>query len=104
MKIPVPPPDFGAELSKVLDSGRAMDVFYGSNVAALSGQYYSWDQMRYRTPPEGMSVEEWWVASKLARNASRRDLPLLDKEGRPFGYVLCDPLLELIEEVTARAS
>jgi len=31
------------------------------------GRYLHWEDLRYRTPPAGLSSEEWWALTKLAR-------------------------------------
>ena len=49
--------------------------------------YLHWDQLRHRTPPTGLSTEEWWYALKLKRNASRLECTqLLAKDGRPLWF------------------
>ena len=51
------------------------------------GDYLHWDQLRHRTPPVGLSVEDWWYALKLKRNASRMQcVQLLAKDGRPLWF------------------
>lgn len=67
-------------------------------------EYLPWDKLRHKTPPEGLTVEQWWAVTKMSRLAQVRDLPLVDQEGRPFNYVLSDALLRGLDDVTARAS
>lgn len=51
-----------------------------------------------------MSVEEWWVALKLARRSVHRKLPLNDVAGVPFIYALPDEVLEKTDFVARHAS
>ncbi len=61
------------------------------------GKYLHWDDLRFRTPPEGLTLEEWWTAHKLARTQQAKRLAYRDKEGRPFWFVLADPVLEMLQ-------
>lgn len=66
-------------------------------------RYMHWDQLSRRTPPAGLSAEEWWFAIKMQRTTQRRSLPLFDKAGAPFGVTLNDEVLRLSEEIARRA-
>lgn len=48
--------------------------------------YLHWEDVRVRNPPAELSREEWWLAIKLQRSATLRELPFIDKSGRPFFY------------------
>ena len=48
--------------------------------------YHHWSKLKYQTPPDGFSVEDWWLATKLVRLASAEELPLVDRNGHPFHY------------------
>lgn len=65
--------------------------------------YLHWDQLRYKTPPQGFSHEEWWLALKLRRNQQRRQVELFDKKGDRFWFSMTDRLLRLSEEIARRA-
>ena len=67
-------------------------------------RYLPWDELRRRTPPEGLSTDEWWLATKLARNGMQRALPLHDKDGDQFTYAIPDEVLGGIEVVDTHAS
>jgi Fic family protein len=67
-------------------------------------EYLPWDKLRFKTPPEGMTRDEWWVAIKLARSSSGRRLPLFATDGSPFSYTLPDEILRMTEEISRRAS
>lgn len=72
--------------------------------AQPSGRYLHWDDLRHRRPPGDLSLPEWWLATKLARNAQHRELPLRAADGTSFGYTLPDRVLELLHVIDQRAS
>jgi Fic family protein len=72
--------------------------------AAGADRYMPWDELRWRRPPEGMTREEWWLISKVARNGMQRMLPLTDTGSRQFTYALPDEVLRGIEVVDKHLS
>jgi len=60
------------------------------------GEYLHWDKLRHLTPPDGLSIEEWWALIKLRRRQALRPLPLADAEGRPFTCGTPDGVLRLL--------
>ncbi len=101
MKIPLSPPPFESLLS-----GLTPEKFARMTEASSSDsrRYLHWDQVRYRSPPDDLTREEWWVGLKLSRMSTRRPLPLLDSDGRRFTYSLPGLALELTHKVDQRAS
>jgi Fic family protein len=75
-----------------------------SEIEVASAPYLPWDKLRYRTPPDGLSHEEWWLITKLGRRGLQRRTPLVDTAGRPFTYALTDEALKAIEEVNRHLS
>jgi len=59
----------------------------------VKGQYLHWDQLRHREPPEGLTVEQWWLGIRMARKGLLQPLPLLDKTGRPLVFGMPEPVL-----------
>lgn len=57
-------------------------------------EYIHWDELRHRAPPAGISLEEWWLALKLRRKAGMRQVPLRDKQDRPFEFTVPDSIVE----------
>ena len=105
MKTPMPPPDFDELLSRALkDTSQIARVLRRESGSVSSEPYLPWDELRYRQPPDGLSHEEWWLSTKMARNAILRKTPLLDREGKPFHYALPDQVLSCIEEVVRHTS
>lgn len=102
MKIPTSPPPF----SKLLDAqvgelGRLLRLRIGPEV---KGKYEHWDHLRHLSPPDGLSVQQWWFGIKLARTTAARDLPLKDRDGRPFRVSLTDSMAERLHAITRECS
>src|SRR6218665_1777640 len=103
MKVPVPPPDLD-EILREIDPQRFLHIV-SLPANAMSEEYYSWDKLRHLSPPDGLSVDEWWLATRLARRQVQRAIPVLvDTNAVPFSYTLPDELLRLSDEVTRTAS
>lgn len=106
MKIPVAPPSLSSLIDEAAHKGRLPAVLDWSAVdSAARHPYLSWDRMRFKTPPAELSLEEWWLATRLARRSVNRPIStLLDKNGRPFTYCLPDDVLKAVDDITRRAS
>jgi hypothetical protein len=104
MKIPAPPPSPDELLERLSrePSRFAEIIFTVSRVR--QDDYLPWDKMRFKKPPGDLTSEEWWLAISIARNSSRRILPLYDKDGRSFSYAIPDDVFRLTEEISRRAS
>ncbi len=70
----------------------------------VDGRYLHWDELRHRTPPAGLTVQEWWAGIKLARTNGLREFPLRSSSGRPFVYSLPDPVLETLHWLDQHAA
>ena len=91
MKIPESPPDVWHLLED--DGGpetlrRLLDV----GTVDAKGRYLHWEEVRRRTPPEGLTVEQWWVGMWVSRKASSVLLPLVDTTGNPFRFSNAGPV------------
>lgn len=82
---------------------RLIELITKTRDPAPGGRYRHWDGLRHLKPPQGMSVDEWWVGIKFARLNLLRELPLHDVKGAPFKYALVDPALEMIHEIDQQA-
>ncbi len=50
--------------------------------------YRSWEEIRYRSGPDGISSEEWWLGIKFNRLQARQLIPLKNNKGKPFNYAI----------------
>lgn len=107
VKTPKPPPGT-QEVFKALadkDPSRLIDIFSWISTGQLvDDRYMPWDDLRFRTPPQGLSHEEWWLAVKLSRQSMKRALSLVDGAGKNFSYALPDVILRGIDDVNRSAS
>ncbi|WP_419924365.1 Fic family protein [Candidatus Poriferisocius sp.] len=80
---------------EVLTSGRPIDP---------KGRYLHWDEMRHRTPPDGLTLDEWWMGTAYSRFAVARPLPLTSVTGEPFRISNIDPIQEAVHRIDQYAS
>jgi Fic family protein len=100
-----PPPDVDQVLTAALarnPEGAFVRIYEAS--ATPLPEYLHWDKLRHLTPPAGLSVEEWWLAIKMARRQLLKPLPLEDVDGEPFTYSMPDEVLRLVHFVDQRCS
>jgi Fic family protein len=101
VKIPQTPPSL-AELLEQEDLEIFEKILTSGVKASQDGNYRHWDEIRFREPPKGLSVEEWWAAIKFARQREYHSLPLNDAEDRPFIYMTPDKAWERVHKVDQR--
>jgi len=101
MKGPLPPPDWGKLIqdASTQSPDRLIAILTRGIGPETNGQYYHWDQLRHRPPPEGLSHEEWWLATKQARLAIRKKLELKDPNGKRFSLALTEGLLRKLYQM-----
>jgi len=84
MRFPKPPPTVTDESWRELPDG--LDPF-AMGPTLDDGRYLHWDKLRHREPPEGLSVEQWWVALKFARRRRAEPVEALQRAfEQPFHY------------------
>jgi Fic family protein len=66
--------------------------------STASGKYLHWDDLRHRTPPQGLSHLEWWIGLKLRRIAHARTIPLRGTDRQRFTFSLSDPIPERLHQ------
>ena len=107
MKMPTSPPPFHDLLDEALttkrDDSEALARIFEQGVLA-KGKYRHWDRVRHLDPPEGLTLNEWWLGIKLARDKIQKSIPLRDKKGVPFVYGTPDPVQRALHEITQQAS
>lgn len=102
MKIPQTPPPFGRVFPELLrrNPDRALDAAG----PLVGGRYLHWDELRHRTPPEGLSHEDWWAVIKVGRQGLLKRLPFRDKHGAPILFGMPDPVLHALHNIDRRAA
>lgn len=100
MKIPPEPPSLDGLWS---DAEQMMKVFSQPTSHLVNGKYLHWDKVRFHKPPGDLTHTEWWHAIKFKREVQYKSLPLKDKEGKPFKYLVADPMPEKIHRLALGA-
>ena len=103
MKRPAPPPPI-ERLMRNIEASALADVVRTSQPVDRAGRYLHWDELRYRQPPDGLSHEMWWLGTSLARRAQAREVPLVDRGGRPFRFSNVDRVQELVHRIDQATS
>jgi len=104
MRLPVPAPSVQQLLARPELGAALPHVLVAVDGPLVDGNYLHWDSVRHRTPPAGLTSDEWWLGLALARQPMLRPIPLLSADGRPFRYALPDPVLELLHWIDQHAS
>lgn len=102
MRLPADPPPL-ADLIHSQDPKSLLDLTMSGLGNLPENKYLHWSTLRYRTPPEGLTAEQWWLATKMKRIAARHVLPLLDEHGRPFTFADSGYLHRMLHEVDRHA-
>jgi Fic family protein len=106
VKLPQPPPtlkEIVSDLGNDTDRLRRLLIVRKDPVDS-KGRYLHWDDMRNRTPPEGLSHPEWWFVTAQARSAVSRPLPLVGVDGQPFRFSNIDLIQEMVHRIDQKAS
>ena len=98
MRMPANPPPL-ADLIR----GRCPDEIFriaSSEIGKLpENKYLHWSALKHRPPPEGFTVEDWWLATKMARISASHRLPLEDDQGRSFKFTDSGHLHRMLHQV-----
>lgn len=107
MRVPMPPPSLESIMSEYAENDRdelIKLIMRASLERTPTDPYLPWDKLRFKTPPSGLTHQEWWFLTKIRRNSLQREIPLKDSEGRQFKFALTDTMLRAIEEVNRHLS
>ena len=97
MKIPIRPPNFLATFQNNAERALHIVELAQSEQEIDDTHFFHWEDLQYRTPPEGLSREEWWWALKFKRRVNYSKIPALcDQHGVAFGYSMPDRLLKAL--------
>ena len=100
MKMPKKPPKQDVIWEKIRgDPERFFQIYELIRELPTAGRYLHWDKLRYYQPPEGYSHEEWWYALKRERQFLFKAIPLRDKNGTLFKYLIADPIPEMLHKI-----
>jgi Fic family protein len=97
MKIPETAKTF-EELFLALPAERIPEAIGKMDLLPNDDRYLHWDEIRRRPPPQGLTLDEWWLGLKIQRAAGKK-VPLEDKKGRIFSYRLPDSVMASLHEI-----
>lgn len=105
MRLPVPPPPLDELVRRIMSGEDGLRSIMGAmRPVDDRGRYLHWDDVRHRTPPDGMTREQWWLGMALSRMATSRPLPLLSVDGAPFRFSNVDRIQEAVHRIDQQAS
>ena len=101
MKVPRTPPDVLGKQLILFSSPEKFDLIRKEgNKTEDEGKYRHWDILRHLTPPQGLTLEEWWLGIKMRRLLGLKSIPLKDRDGKDFfSYNLPDKVLEQLHQI-----
>lgn len=94
--MPQPPPDI-KEL--ILSEPNLFEKIERVLSEPDRGNYFHWDDLRFRKPPQGLTHQEWWASIKIGRWRNAKLIPLLDKKGGSFQFHVPDDVAQQLHEI-----
>lgn len=100
MQMPHTSPSFNKLTEKITQKPeRLLAIFQAVPGNGLSDRYFHWDELRFRSPPEGLTHEEWWFGLKLRRQAGAKNIPLKNRDGTGFYFTVPDIVTNLLHQI-----
>lgn len=103
MKKPIIPPklDFKKlDFDKITEIAIAQARGKFEIQATYKGEYLHWDRLKYKNPPGGLNIEQWWFATKFARRMLNfKTLPFRDINGKSFQFIIPTTLLPKLANI-----
>jgi len=103
MKPPVTPPSHSKFLKDLLTNKAKFESLGQIISQARNGPYEHWEKIRFRPTLPTLTAEEVWAATKFARMAAQKTLPLHDKSDSKFHYVEIPNSLRALHEIDSNA-
>ncbi|MFI3243858.1 MAG: Fic family protein [Akkermansia sp.] len=95
------PPALSTLMESALSDG--CDLFFIMESARAESKrvdrYLSWNELRFRKAPAGLTEQQWWLGLKLQRRLGREYLGLTDAQHKAFSYSLTPCMLKLLHEI-----
>ena len=106
MKRPQSPPELGPLLEQATgeDPQLFTNIFLNSRPVDRKGRYLHWDELRHRTPPDGLTHKQWWLGVSVSRRTISRPLPPVDRDGKAFRFSNVDRIQEMVHRIDQCAS
>lgn len=93
MKIPESPPPF-EKIFNQKNTAKIISIIMNAEIGPEDpkGRYLHWEKLKHLIPPEGLTSEEYWFATKIARQNISKKLSFTDKHSKPFSFCVPDSL------------
>jgi Fic family protein len=98
MKVPRTPPAF-VDIFHKTSAERFLRTVVTASALEPKGKYLHWDRLIRYSPPADLTHEEWWLALKIGRTPLYKAVPLRDKKGQFFKFLLADPIPEQLHHI-----
>ncbi|MGZ8175951.1 Fic family protein [Methylobacter sp.] len=92
MKLPISPPCIETLFEKAFNEKFFEPLKSNFGPTDAEGRYLHWDKLRHLQPPEGWTLEYYWMALKAARIHLYKKLPFISKSGAPFQFCMTDSI------------
>jgi Fic family protein len=100
VKIPQTPKPFHELLVEATQGKQFQEIITASSqIPSKKDEYLHWDELRHRKPPNELSIEQWWLATKLRRVSGTRQIALRDKKGANFKFSVPDSVVEQLHHI-----
>jgi len=105
MKFPARPPDYSQVMAAAFreDADRFSRFMALANPADDDGRYLHWDEFRFKQMPDGLTPEQWWAATRLARYTASQQVDLADKSSLKFSFCETPPLKAVLRNLDMNA-
>ena len=101
MKVPKSPPNFRKLFNENLQSFQK--IYEAVRSPLHRGKYLHWNDLRYKTPPADLSLEQYWLGLKIRRDPLLQEVRLKDTKGFPFKFLQPDPIPQLLHQIDLSA-
>jgi Fic family protein len=103
LKLPLSAPTF-SQLLEAIPKERMPIILQNIRLTDAKGRYLHWDQIRHKTPPDDLSLEEWWLGMSIARRgSSSQSVPFDDGKKTKFFFAEPPELKALLQFVDMNA-
>lgn len=102
MKLPPKPPVFSLDAMNAGNEEKRQ-AFLSAMMAARTGPYEHWDEIRFKPHNELLTPEEVWSAIKIARASASRRLPFVNTSGQAFHYAQFSDCFRALHEIDSNA-
>jgi Fic family protein len=99
VRIPLTPPSFKSLIATPQRLGKLDAILQAVSSPTSDGQYFHWDELRFRKPPEGLAHEDWWLGLKFRRQTGYRNIPLKSTGGEKFHFNVPDLVTDLLHQI-----